>query len=130
MVDVTGFLKKIGILKDTGTKTPSVSPGVANAPSVRAGVTAPKSMARDVPKAGMPGAKKGFNINIYMKAVGMFFSDFYGKKVPYFFKNIGPVLKGFPRWWGKLPQDEQISYGAIALGHVMVIVGIVLFIVI
>ncbi len=122
MVDVTGFLKKIGILKDTGTKTPSAAPGAANTPSAKAGVA--------VPKAGAPGAKKGFDINMYMKAVGMFFSDFYGKKLPYFFKNMGAVLKGFPGWWGKLPQDEQISYGAIALGHVMVIVGIVLFIVI
>ena len=65
-----------------------------------------------------------------MKAVSMFFSDFYGKKVPYFFKNMGPVLRGFPAWWKKLPQDEQLSYGAIAVGHVMLIVGIVLFIVV
>ena len=116
MVDVTGFLKKIGFLKEAKPKVP------AAAPSANAGMA--------VPKAGVPGVKKGFDVNLYMKAVGMFFSDFFGKKLPYFFKNIGPVMKNFPSWWGKLPQDEQISYGVLALGHVMFVVGIVLFVVV
>jgi hypothetical protein len=81
------------------------------------------------PKATTPGAKKGFDFNMYMKAVGIFFNDFYGKKVPYFFKNTGAVMKKFSPWWGKLPQDEQISYGVLLLGHVMIIVGIVLIII-
>ena len=73
--------------------------------------------------------KKPFDINLYFKAVGMAFSDFFGKKISYFFKNMGPVFKNFPNWWGKLPQDEQISYGVLLLGHMMVLVGIVLIII-
>jgi len=73
--------------------------------------------------------KKPFDINLYFKAVGIFFNDFFGKKIPYFFKNMGPVMKKFPNWWKKLPQDEQISYGVLLLGHMMVIVGIVLIII-
>ena len=75
------------------------------------------------------GASKPFDIGMYFTAVGMFFSDFFGKKLPYFFKNIGPVMSNFPNWWGKLKQDEQISYGVLMLGHVMLIVGVVLFII-
>jgi hypothetical protein len=88
-----------------------------------------KPKATQSPKAATPGTKKGFDINIYFKAVGIFFNDFYGKKVPYFFKNTGAVMKKFSPWWGRLPQDEQISYGVLLLGHLMIIVGIVLIIV-
>ncbi len=84
----------------------------------------------ETPKApSTPGQKKAFDIKLYMKAVQMFFQDFFTKKLPYFFKNMGPVLKGAPAWWNRLPQDEQISYGVLALGHLMFIAGIVLVIV-
>ena len=73
-----------------------------------------------------PAPPKPFDMNIYFKAVGMAFDDFFNKKLPYFFKNMGPALKNFPDWFGKLPQDEQISYGVYVLGNVLVIVGIVL----
>lgn len=129
MVDVTGFLKKAGILKESGPKAASEKPAAKAGASATA-KPAGAGTAGAVPKSGVPGEKKGFDINMYMKAVGLFFSDFYGKKLPYFFKNMGPVLKGFPGWWGKLPQDEQLSYGAVALGHVMVVVAIVMFIVV
>ena len=95
-------------------------------PSMRAGM---KPATGSVPKAGVPGANKPFDINLYFTAVGMFFNDFFNKKLPYFFQNMGPVFSNFPNWWGKLPQDEQISYGVLAAGHVMFVVGIVLFIV-
>ena len=77
----------------------------------------------------VPGVMKPFYINLYMKAVNLFFSDFFGKKVPYFFKNMGPVMKQFPDWWKKLPQDEQISYDVLSLGGVMFVVGVVLLII-
>jgi hypothetical protein len=89
----------------------------------------PKPAEAKPPKATTPGAKKGFDFGLYMKAVGMAFNDFFGKKLPYFFKNIGPVMKNFPNWWKKLPQDEQISYGVLLLGNLMVIMGIVLVII-
>jgi hypothetical protein len=99
-------------------KSMGAKPGTVSAPpSAKAGIKPP-----------VPGSKP-FDINLYFKAVGMFFSDFYGKKVPYFFQNMGPVMKKAPDWWKKLPQDEQISYGALGLGHVLLIVGIVLLIV-
>jgi len=88
-----------------------------------------KATSAPAPKANNAAGQKPFDINLYFKAVGMFFSDFYGKKVPYFFKNMGPVMNKFSSWWQKLPQDEQISYGVLTLGHVLLIVGIVLFIV-
>lgn len=98
-------------------------PGAANAPVAAASGTAPKM-------AGVLGQQKpGFDINMYMKAVQLFFKDFFGKKVPAFFKNPGPYLKNFPVWWGGLKQDEQISYGVFGLGSLMFVTGIVLFIV-
>ncbi|MBI5398402.1 hypothetical protein HZB03_02960 [Candidatus Woesearchaeota archaeon] len=74
-----------------------------------------------------PMPPKAFDINLYFKAVGMAFDDFFNKKLPYFFKNLGPVFKKFPDWFTKLPNDEKISYGVYVLGNILVIVGIVLF---
>jgi hypothetical protein len=106
------------------------------APSVKAGARpgTAKQLPRSAPQTGMPraavpGPKKPFDINVYMKAVSIFFDDFFKKKVPMFFKNPGPYLKKAPDWFKTLPQDEQISYGALVFGHVLFIVGIVLFIV-
>lgn len=72
-------------------------------------------------------AKKQFDIGIYFKAVGLAFDDFFNKKLPYFFKNMGPVLKKFPDWFTQLPNDEKISYGVFVFGNVLVLAGIVLF---
>jgi hypothetical protein len=100
-----GFLEKIGLLK----KKPAAVPKAGAAPGVKV-------------------KKKGFDLNLYMKAVSMFFSDFFGKKLPYFFKNIGPSFKRFPEWWKKTPQDEQLAYGLLVLGDLMLVVGIVLLV--
>lgn len=101
---------------------------------VKIGLLKRKTAAAAVPKAAAPpGAKikkKGLDLNLYMKAVSMSFSDFFGKKLPYFFKNIGPSFKKFPEWWKKTPQDEQIAYGLLVLGDVLLVVGIVLLIII
>ncbi len=79
---------------------------------------------------GVPGQQKpGFDFKLYLRSVQLFFQDFFGKKLPYFFKNIGPVMKNAPVWWGGLPQDEQISYGLLGLGSMMFVAGIVLVIV-
>ena len=102
---------------------PAAKPEAGGAPSAKAGVKP------SVPKKPGDGGEKPFDIQLYMKAVQLFFSDFFGKKVPYFFQNMGPVLKAAPAWWQKLPQDEQIGYGVLVLGFLMVIVGIVLWIV-
>jgi hypothetical protein len=89
----------------------------------------PKSPAAAVPKATTPaaGGKKPFDINLYFKAVGMYYSDLFSKKIPYFFQNFVPVMKNFPNWWNKQPQDMQISYALIVLGNVVFIAGIVMF---
>ncbi len=70
---------------------------------------------------------KPFDINIYFQAVGLFFNDFFGKKLPYFFNNMGPVLNKAGTWWNKLPQDEQISYAVMIFGDLMLVAGIALF---
>ncbi|MBW2964332.1 hypothetical protein KY363_02635 [Candidatus Woesearchaeota archaeon] len=97
-------------------------------PSVQAGM-AKKLPGSGVPTVSAPGAKKPFDVNLYFKAVQLFFSDFFGKKVPMFFQDPGNYLKKAPDWFKRLPQDEQISYGVLAFGHVLFIVGIVLIIV-
>ncbi|MBU2561822.1 MAG: hypothetical protein KKD17_05990 [Nanoarchaeota archaeon] len=118
MPGIGSIFEKIG--KATGAKMPEAKPRAAP-PSARAGIT-PGAAPSD------SGAKK-FDFNMYLKAVNLFFNDFFGKKVPYFFKNMGPVLKESPVWWGSQKQDEQISYALVVLGNVMFIVGIVLLIV-
>ncbi|MBW2971776.1 hypothetical protein KY359_01950 [Candidatus Woesearchaeota archaeon] len=95
-------------------------------PAKKAGAPQSAGAAKPVPE---PGGKKPFDFNMYIKAWGIFFDDFFKKKVPYFFKNIGPVFKEFPIWWGKQKQDEQIAYALLILGNVMFIMGIVMFIV-
>jgi hypothetical protein len=85
--------------------------------------------------AALGGAKpplppaKGFDINIYFKAVGNAFDDFFNKKLPYFFKNLGPSFSKFPDWFSRLPNDEKASYGAFVFGGLLFVVGIVLLIV-
>jgi len=70
---------------------------------------------------------KPFDLNLYFKAVGIFFNDFFGKKIPYFFQNMGPVFGKAGEWWNRLPQDEQISYTLVAVGNLMFVAGVVLF---
>ncbi|MFH1064867.1 MAG: hypothetical protein V1729_07315 [Candidatus Woesearchaeota archaeon] len=95
-----------------------VSPGAARSPSQNTGTATPQQS-----------VKKEFDINLYFKAVGLFFNDFFGKKMPYFFQNMGPVMQNAPNWWNKLPQDEQISYGVMVFGGFLFVAGIVLFVV-
>ena len=109
MPGMDSIFSKIG--ESLGVKPKAAATSTAH-PSARAGIKS-----------------KPFDINIYFQAVGLFFSDFFGKKVPYFFKNMGPVMNKFPGWWNKLPQDEQISYGGVLLGFVLILVGAVLFVV-
>lgn len=71
--------------------------------------------------------KKPFDIKVYFQAVQLFFTDFFGQKLPYFFKNIGPVMKKFPDWFNKLSQDEKIAYIGVFVSPVFIIVGVVLF---
>lgn len=130
----SSIAKAVNPLGKDSSKQGTGKPGVA--PSAQAGMRpgSAKQLPRGgpgagVPMTGVPGQTKGFDINTYFKAVQLFFSDFFGKKLPMFFKNPGPYLKGAPDWFSGLPQDEKISYGVLAGGHVLFIVGIVLFIV-
>lgn len=97
-----------------------VKPGAAGTPQGKSAQKTPASPA---------GAKKPFDINLYFKALGLFFNDFSKNKLPYFFKNMGPVMQNAPNWWNKLPQDEQAAYGAMGFGGFLFLVGIVLFVV-
>jgi hypothetical protein len=72
---------------------------------------------------------KGFDFELYAKAVSEFFNDFFGKKIPYFFSNLGTVFRDMPEWWKNTSQDEQIAYAFLFLGFFMIITGAVLWIV-
>ena len=87
----------------------------------------PKKSAKQFAKTD---GKKGFNFGLYVKAVGVFFNDFFGKKISYFFSNLGTVFSDLPRWWGKQEQDEKAAYGFLLVGNIMFVVGIVLIILI
>ena len=88
----------------------------------------PKTPASSVPKTATPASgKKPFDINTYFKAVGMYYSDLFSKKIPYFFQNFMPVMKNFPNWWNNQPQDMQISYALMVFGNVVFVAGIVMF---
>ncbi|MFC1722898.1 hypothetical protein ACFL0V_02065 [Nanoarchaeota archaeon] len=76
-----------------------------------------------------PGMKKPFDINIYMIAVQNASNKFFKEQVPYFFKNIKPVMQKAGPWWKGLKQDQQMAYAGWAFGHVLMLVGIVLLIV-
>ena len=76
-----------------------------------------------------PGTKKPFDIKIYNIAMQDAFSKFFKKQVPYFFKNIQPVMKKAPEWWKKQKQDEQIAYVGWVTGHLLMLIGIILLIV-
>lgn len=112
---------------------PKAMKGVPGKPGAAGSQTAAPKPGTAPKMAGTPGGAQGdgkkFDFNMYLKAVKLFGQDFFGKKIPYFFRNLGPVLKGFPVWWSGLAQDEQISYGCLCLGNVMMVTGLVLLIV-
>ncbi len=117
MVDFTKFLEKMGNFMGAGV--PKTAGGVSQYKPVQKGSSLkPKSS-----------SGKGFDINLYFDALNNFVSDFFGKKIPYFFKNMGSVLQDFPGWFSSMPQDEQITYVVILLGNLMIVTGFVLFIV-
>ena len=113
---VKGLFSKSGSKQGTQKKLP------AKGATTPAPGSAPKM-------AGAPGQQKAFDINTYFKAVGLFGQDFFGKKVPAFFKKPDDYIKQFPVWVQGLPQDEQIAYGVLCMGPVFIIVGIVLILV-
>ncbi|MBI4738888.1 hypothetical protein HY772_04975 [Candidatus Woesearchaeota archaeon] len=90
-------------------------------------LTAPAKPGLSAAGARPPTPLKPFDINLYFKAAGMAFDDFFNKRLSYFFKNPWPVLKKSPDWFTKLPNDEKATYGVLLLGNILVIVGIVLF---
>lgn len=74
-----------------------------------------------------PGASAGkaIDLRLYFKALGIFFKDFFGKKIIYFFKNFVPVIKGFSIWFNKQTNAEKIAYAMIPVAFILIIVGIV-----
>ncbi len=49
------------------------------------------------------------------------------QKINDFFKNLGPTIKNFPTKFKRMVLGEQIAYGCIALGGILVIVSLFLF---
>jgi hypothetical protein len=130
-----GIMEKVAGVFGGRTAKPGDSAKRAAPTGATPAATAPaagKVPAAKVPgaaAAAVPGGKKPFDIKLYMKAVSMFFNDFFKKKLPYFFKNIGPVLKGASAWFSTLPGDEKAAYGVLVFGHLFLLLGIVFFIV-
>lgn len=126
MAGIGIIFEKIGSVM--GAKVSKPKTGVT--PGVPAAAVKPGVARAQVPVAGVPGVsgpKKPFDFNMYMKAVNLFFNDFFNKKLPYFFKNIGPVMKKASDWFNKLPGDEKAAYGVLVFGHLFLILGIVFF---
>ena len=73
-------------------------------------------------------AKKGFDINLYMKAVGNFFNDFFGKKLQMFLKDPNKYLNQAGPWFTSLPTDEKSAYGILGAGCLFVTIGIIILI--
>ena len=42
-------------------------------------------------------------------------------------KNLGPIIKNFPAKFKRMVLGEQIAYGCIALGGILIIVSLFLF---
>lgn len=72
---------------------------------------------------------KGFDINLYIIAWQNFFEDFFSKKIPMFFQDIGGYLKKFPDWFNMQKTEEQVCYVGVMVAPFLIIVGIVLMIV-
>jgi len=51
------------------------------------------------------------------------------KKVQDFFKRLLEIIKNLPNTIKDAPQDEQIAYGAIGLGILLLLIGIILIII-
>ena len=49
------------------------------------------------------------------------------QKINNFFKNLGPTIKEFPSKFKRMTLGEQIAYGCIALGGILIIVSLFLF---
>jgi hypothetical protein len=49
------------------------------------------------------------------------------QKITDFFKNLGPTIKNFPAKFKRMTLGEQIAYGCIVLGGLLVIVSLFLF---
>lgn len=71
-------------------------------------------------------ASKGIDLRLYFKAFGIFFKDFFGKNIPYFFKNFVLVMKGFSLWFNKQTNAEKIAYAMIPVAFILIIVGILI----
>ena len=49
------------------------------------------------------------------------------QKINGFINNLGPMIKGFPSKFKRMTLGEQIAYGCIALGGILIIVSLFLF---
>ena len=92
--------------------------------------TANKTADQQQGRQGMPiPPQKGFDFNIYMQAVQIFFKDFFTRQVPEFFKDPVNKLRNFLPWWKKQKQDEQIAFGGVLAGFIMIISAVIWIIV-
>jgi len=49
------------------------------------------------------------------------------RKINDFFNHLGPAIKNFPSKFKTMTLGEQIAYGCIALGGILIIVSLFLF---
>ncbi len=114
-------------------KKPGAGTGIAKS----AGAAKPGTLGQaESVNTATPGATPGtfdnpkpFDFQIYIEACKTAFPKFFKEQVPYFFKNFKPVMQKAVPWYKGLPKDEKIAYGTWAGGHVLMLVGIILMIV-
>ncbi len=137
MADIKAIFKQIADSlkkKKLATKTvTSAKPGQRAAqPMIKSSSATTKNPTIHSGNAAKPATsavKKPFDIKIYWIAVQDASRKFFKEQIPYFFKNIKPVMKKAPDWWKKQKQDEQIAYISWAVGHLLMLVGIILIII-
>ena len=62
-----------------------------------------------------------------IKSLNNKLNNFINVTLPNFFKNLPQLLKEFPNKFLKMDLGEQIAYGCIGLGVILIIVSLFLF---
>ena len=122
MPDVKNIFKQIGDSLKGKTRSTGAAPAKTPAPAGGAGPHGAQT-------AKLCGAGKPVEFQLYMVAVQNASKEFFQKKLPWFFKNMGPAFKNFQPWWKKQKQDEQIAIVGWITGHLLMLIGIILLIV-
>ena len=62
-----------------------------------------------------------------LKTINIKVNNFINVTLPNFFKNLPQTLKELPDKFKKLTLQEQIAYGCIVLGGILIIISLFLF---